>query len=490
MTLHIAPAFPVDRQATGAARPEARLAQALLACLAAIAVLGSCAGGPAKAAAGKPPESKEGKKIEVVQSAAALLEKGQASEAAEKLGQAAAASPSDPELKLAQAAALVSAGKLAEGRKIVDEVLAARPDYLHALNLGAALARFDNDQKARRSYLDRAKDVAPNDGDVLSAWGEYYLDIEDWNAAEGAFRRAVDASPSNPDASLGLGRVLYRQGKYKESEARLTAAIQMEPNSPLAYSDRSRARYRQGKYKEAAGDLDTAIAKAPNESWLYLERGRYRLDTRDLPGAESDFDKAIALDPGYFLSYAYRGGILEESGKDEAALADYRKVIQLYPDYWYAFESAGATAFRLGLWDESAVDFKKAYSASSTRYEYAIASALALWRSGKPKEASSYARGVAASIDRDKYGIYWNMLRLVQDQNDSSSELEVMIQKETHLDLKCAILFYLSEYWICRGKTQLAVKYLDLAAEMKRDGTLENRLIASERKRLSALSNG
>jgi tetratricopeptide (TPR) repeat protein len=493
MIVHIDHDAPVDHLPSGRARPVA----AVLAALAAIALFASCAGGAAKptpearpGSSGRPATVTQKTKIKTVESAAAMLEKGDAAEAADKLGALAAAAPGDPELKLAQSAALVSAGKLADARTCVDEVLADNPNNLHALSMGADLARFDGDQKARRSYLDRALAVAPKDPSVLTSWGEYYIDIKDWNRAESSFRNALTASPRSADASLGLGRALYRQGKYAEAETQLTKAIELEPASPLAYSDRSKARYQQGKYAEAETDLDTAISKAPDEAWLYIDRGRFRLDKEEFAGAESDFARAIVLEPDYFLPYALRGGIYEESGKDEAALADYRKVIALYPDYWYAFESAGATAFRLGLWAESAADFKRAYGASRQRYEYAIASALALWRSGKPKDASALALSVAPTIDRDKYAIYWNILRLIQDQNDASSELEVLIQKEKHLDLKCAMLFYLSEYWICRGKTDLAVKYLDLAAEMKRDGTLEYRLIAAERKRLAAASNG
>jgi tetratricopeptide (TPR) repeat protein len=479
-----------------------------IAAVIALSLLASCAGGPkgkasepaatrpegaqgAAAIQPKAPEpSPEQQRIQAVEAAAKLLDTGDAAGAAEKLGVLAAASPEDSGLKLAQLAALVSAGKLSEARAGVDALLAADPLNLDALSMGAELARFDGDDKARRSYLDRALAAAPTDDSVLGSWGDYYLDAKAWPKAEDFYRRALKAEPKNADASLGLGRALYREAKYAESEAQLTAAIELEPASPLAYSDRSRARYQQGKYKESEEDLDTAIAKAPDESWLYLDRGRSRLDKGDMKGAEADLDKAIALDPGYFLSYAYRGGIREEAGRDEEALADYRKVIALYPEYWYSFESAGATAFRLGLMAESAADFQKAYASAPDRYEYAIAAAIALWRSGKPKEASALAGRIAPGIDREKNGIYWSMLRLLQDQSDASAELELQIQAEKRLDLKCAMIFYLSEYWLCRGKDSLASKYLALGDEMKRDGTLEYRLLKAELKRLGQGPNG
>ncbi len=434
--------------------------------------------------------SPEQKRMQAVEAAATLLDKGDAAGAADRLGELAAASPSDTILKLAQVAALVSAGKLPEARAGVEAILASDPKDVRALTMGAELARFGGDEKARRSYLDRALSAAPADSSVLGAWGDFYLDAKVWPKAEDFFRRALAADPKSVDASLGLGRALYREAKYPEAEEQLSAAIASEPASPLAYSDRSRARYQQGKYKEAEEDLDIAVSKAPDESWLYLDRGRYRLDKGDMTGAESDFGRAIVLDPGYFLSYAYRGGIREETGRDMEALEDYRKVIALYPDYWYSFESAGAVAFRLGLWNESAAAFKQAYTHAPERYEYAIASAIALWRDGKPKDASSYAGSIAPGINREKYGIYWSMLRLIQDQRDDSNDVELNIQAEKKLDLKSAMLFYLSEYWMCRGKPDLASKYLSLGEELKRLGTLEYRMLQAERRRLGAGTNG
>jgi len=352
--------------------------------------------------------------------------------------------------------------------------------------MGAELATFAGDEKSRRSYLDRALAAAPTDAAVLSAWGDYHLDKKDWAKAEDFYRRSLRANDKSADATLGLGRALYRQAKYAESETQLSRAIELEPNSPLAYSDRSRARYQLGEYKEAEADLDLAVAKAPDASWLYLDRGRYRLEKGDKSGAEADFSKSIDLDPEYFLSYVYRAGIREETGRDEAALADYQAAIRLYPDYWYSFEGAGAAAFRLGLWSESAADFKKAFGFAPQRYEYAILAALSLWRDGKAREASAYAGSIAPAIDREANALYWNMLRLIQDQNDASAELETKIQAEKKLDLKSAMLFYLSEYWLCRGKTDLGLKCLGVSEEMRREDTLEYRLLKAERRRLAA----
>ena len=256
----------------------------------ALSLFGGCAGGPkpTSAAVGKEP-SAEQKRIQAVQSAETLLAKGDATAAADQLGLLAAASPADSDLKLAQAAALVSAGKLADARTTVDSILATEPANPRALTMGAQLARFGGDDKARRSYLDRALAAAPADAAVLVAWGDLYLDAKDWPKADDFYRRALASDPKSSDASLGLGRALYREAKYPESEASLTAAIALEPASPSptpigAARDTSKGntrkqkptstrRYRRPRmnlrstWTEAASASPRATSSTPGRTW-------------------------------------------------------------------------------------------------------------------------------------------------------------------------------------------------------------------------------
>ena len=389
------------------------------------------------------------------------------------------AEPNSSELKLMHAAALVSAGKLEDARTEV-ALLAAEPSNTKALAMAADLSRLAGDDEARRSFLDKALASSSQDPGVLTSWGQYYLDTKNWAMAEDFFRRALAVDAQNPDATLGLGQALFRESRFAEAETTLGEAIALDPTSPIAYDDRSRVRYQLGKVAEAGADLDRAVANAPDSAWMHLDRGRFLLDQSKRDLAIQDFSKAIELEPNYFLSYVYRAGIREEMGRDDLAILDYRKVISIYPEYWYAFDSAGAVAFRLGLWSESANDFGIAFQKSPSRYEYAIASAIALWRAGKAKDASTYAGGIAPTIDREKDGIYWAMLRLLQDQNDVSADLELKIQAETQLDLKAAMLFYLGEYWLCRDRPEIARACFGKSEDLQRRETLEYRLLQVE----------
>jgi len=148
------------------------------------------------------------KSVQTVETAAALLDKGDKSDAAaaaDKLGELAAASPANTDLKLAQAAALVSAGKLDDAIKGVEAILASGPTNIGALSMGAELARFKGDDKKRRSYLDRALATAPNDASVLSAWGAYSFDAKAWPKAEDFYKNLSQPIQKTQMPRSGLG---------------------------------------------------------------------------------------------------------------------------------------------------------------------------------------------------------------------------------------------------------------------------------------------
>jgi tetratricopeptide (TPR) repeat protein len=439
---------------------------------------------PEKGAAAKVPRTAQEKKIAEIQGVDKLLQNGNADAAVAKLDELSSSQPKTSELKLLKAAALASAGKLDEARSETNSVLAAEPNNVKAITMAANLAHFAGDEKTRKSLLDRGIVAGPTDPDVLTAWGQYLLDQKDWKTAEGYFRRAQVLDARNFDAALGLGQSLYRQARYPEAETALDNAVALDPASPFGYQDRSKVRYQLGKYDGAIKDMDDAIAKAPDSSWLYLERGRMRLNAGQKPEAIDDFTKSIQYEPDYFLPYVYRAGIYEETGNDEGARDDYTKILAIEPDYWYAHESLGAVNFRLAKWNDSAAHFKEAYNKAPDQYEYAILSGLALLRAGKNAEAKAWAGQVAPTIDRDKNGLSWLMLRLIQDQNDQSAELEIQIQSEKSLDDKAASLFYLGEYWLARGRDELAMKYFILCRDMQRVQCLEYRLLVPELKRL------
>ena len=436
--------------------------------------------------AGPVPESADpvAREIVTLDQIHALLAKGELKAALAKTEAYAADGPADLDRRLVLASVRASAGDLAGARAATEEAKALAPASAEPWFFAAELASWSGDQAGRKAALDKALALEPAHADALAAYGDLHWEAGAYAKAEDSYRRAFASDPTNLGALLGMGRAAYRKDDFKASAAFLDRAVAAHPTSSLAYSDRARARYKLGRYLEALDDLDSSVELDPDSAWHRLERGQLLLDFGRSDEALADFTRAIELDPADFLPYVYRAGIHEEAGRDKEALADYKKLLALEPDYWYANESIGTVAFRSGDWKTAREGFEAAFRMSPVQYEYAIMAAASLARSGDAEGARAFAEKVLPSIDREKFPAEWLALRLFYDRAASTSEIELRIGAEKRLDMKAALLVWLGEYWISKGRPELGATYIGLALELDRQGTIWHRLAEAEAKRL------
>jgi len=413
------------------------------------------------------------------------MEEGDYVSAESRLAGLVSGHPDNRSYPVLQAAVLLSLDRLDKARGILAQELAAWPDNVEALYALAELERFAGNAKAHRAAIEALLARDPGNPSAQAAMGDINYEGKSYLKAEANYTAALAVAPLNVDALLGLARVKYRRDDLKGSLELLDKAVSAAPANPLTYLDRSRVLYQVGRYEDCEADIDSAISLAPDSAWNYVERGRLYLDSGRFDLAMDDFNKSIGLDPEYFLPYVYRAAIFEESGADQSALEDYRKAASLYSDYWYSFESMGVLAYRIGSWKEAFEAFSKATAYTKAHSEYYVIAALSLLRSGDAKGAKEYAGKNLTKIDRDKTPLQWLALRLVYDQSDMTSELELGIGAEKSLDLKAGMLFYLGAYWVARGKVDLGAKYIGMSFDAGRIGTIEYRMAEAELARLA-----
>jgi tetratricopeptide (TPR) repeat protein len=445
----------------------------------------SCAGGP-PATVAPPPAELSAEELERLELDAifSLLEKGRMDEALSRLSVLEEKNPLNRDYPLLHASVLMSMDRLDDARSLIKAELAEAADNLAALYILSEIERFAGNAAAQKSALDALIKADPAHADGQAALGDLLYNGKNYRGAEEAYRKALGREEAHVEALLGLARVQYRREDVKGALDTLDKAKAAAPGDPIVRLDRSRILYELGRYDECESELDEAVRLAPDSAWNYVERGRLYLDTGRLAQAEADFSRSIELNPDYFLPYVYRAGIREEAGKDMEALADYKLITTIYPEYWYAFESIGVLSYRQGLWKEAQAAFDKAAASSSAHPEYYIAAGLALMRGGEARAAKDYASKALPKINRERNPAEWLMLRLIFDQTDMSSELELRIAAEKSLDLKSSMLYYLGAYWLGRGRTELGAKYIRMSYDDNRLGTVARRLAEADLKRL------
>ncbi len=232
-----------------------------------------------------------------------------------------------------RAKAMVEAGRIDEGARLLEEVLSDDPDNPRALGLSGTILFARGERERGLSRLERAAETAPgvieiqrNLANALHAAGR----LAD---AERAFRALLALEPDSVDAHYALANVLFARGDGAAAIAEYREAIRLGPDRPRVRVALGRTLATVGdlvsaeqQYREAL-DLDPGLAVAWNELGILIERaGRHS-------EALAHYARALDLDPrlaGALFNHAKLSAML---GELETAFEETRRLVDWYPDY-------------------------------------------------------------------------------------------------------------------------------------------------------------
>ncbi|GHU58622.1 hypothetical protein FACS189444_2570 [Spirochaetia bacterium] len=368
-------------------------------------------------------------------------------------------------IRLIRASVLNSAGRLKEGRTIVEEILAKEPANVEALFVLAALEGASGKEKEQRQLLEKIIAAQPAHIDALNELGNIALRARSLKTAAGYFDKVLAAAPDNGDALVGRAGV-YRYNREPQKAADLlTKAIRLYPQWAAPLSERARIYREQGYPAEALADMDRAVRLDPNNYWIAYDRGITLMDLRKKQEALVEFTRAISLDPETFLAYVYTAGIKDDNGDYEGAERDYTILTRLKPDYYFAWEGLGMLKMKQGLWAEARDAFLEAYKQAPQEHTYALLAAMNWMRAGKLSDPKQFLETSLRKVPRDTMEYY--MMRLYYELS-GDNEVAMRIEKEKGLDTKARMLYYLAHYYDVRGNANLANRYFLLCQEMNR----------------------
>ena len=265
--------------------------------------------------------------------------------------------PADP---LAQARALLDAGKATESESVLRGYLAAHPESADAhYLLGYALFREQKATESLAEFTAGAKFRAPR-ADELKVVAADYVMLGDYSDADKWFSQVVAETPNDADAWYLLGRTKYNENEFTAAISAFEHALTLRPkyveaenNIGLAWkelNDREKARAAfqaaidwQGdtpvdaqpflnlgrlladanNYEQATGLIIKAIALAPNNPSAHEELGKVYLAMNRLSEAESELEKAIALSPETSALHYKLGQILRKEGQADRAQQEF-----------------------------------------------------------------------------------------------------------------------------------------------------------------------
>ncbi|MFN0136140.1 MAG: tetratricopeptide repeat protein [Phycisphaerae bacterium] len=166
---------------------------------------------------------------------AAAIELNDEPRIADLLGRKAHASPDDPELRFAYAAALMRLRQWVLALPELRTVITERPEHVRAWhNLALALHALGSLSDARDAW-GRVIALSPSDLDSRARRAEILLDLGDWRnaAADLEFIIAADASATDAALNLALARLKLRE--FDAARAAIRPLLDIEPLKMTAH---------------------------------------------------------------------------------------------------------------------------------------------------------------------------------------------------------------------------------------------------------------
>ncbi len=178
-----------------------------------------------------------------------------------------AAPKADPTVELntaiAQAAQLAQGGKIAEARKIYEDLLVKYPSVYQLEGLIARTYAFENQPAKALEHVKVALEKAPTDVDLLVLHADLLMETGDKAGAKAILDGIDITQVKDPMPFVNAAIVTINEGKGDEAVAALTKLLAQFPSQNEIYYYRGRAYVVAKKYDEARADLEKFVAVAP-----------------------------------------------------------------------------------------------------------------------------------------------------------------------------------------------------------------------------------
>ena len=300
-----------------------------------------------------------------------ILEAGDAVAAEAELREIQRRWPGEINSRRVLALSLLAQGSNAAGIGMLEAVMAAAPDFAHAIVDLARAYRAQGRLQSAAALLRKALGVDPTLhegwhllGDLLTNLGDFaaakqafqsFIDTDargpilaeaalcmardDGKRAELIFRRILQENPNHIGALCGLAALSIGAGFYLDAQRLLQHALKQSAHMPLIRRGLAQAYLETGELgqAEAAVRHSLLIDGDAAPSWVLL--GSVLAHSMRQEEALDAYGTALNIDATQFRVELSRGHVLKTLGRRAAAEAAYRRCLQLKPDFGEAYYS-------------------------------------------------------------------------------------------------------------------------------------------------------
>jgi tetratricopeptide (TPR) repeat protein len=186
-----------------------------------------------------------------------------------------AAHPDHVELMVVGAAAKLALGREQEAFDDATAVLERQPNHEYAVALLAGLYRTRDEESRGIELIENALRASPDSVDLRVVLAQLLLDTDDKVRAEEELKRLIELQPSDLQHRRRLVAFYAAQGRSAEAEATLRGLIAQEPESVDNKISLVTYLANQRNLDTAEAELTALLAQSPNDAPLHLAAGQF-----------------------------------------------------------------------------------------------------------------------------------------------------------------------------------------------------------------------
>ena len=173
------------------------------------------------------------------------------------------------------------------------------------LGSGQLLAKSPRYKKAI-AYIERAKEIAPNNPDVYDALGDIYMSRNDASSAITNYNRALYLNPTSPVYQVKIGSIYTWARNLKEALTYFEKARSIDSTFAPVYTGLGAMYYLNGNYKLSKENYKKFLDLSGNNTSARVKYANALFKSRDFDGALTEIASILAVDKS--RPYMYRLG--------------------------------------------------------------------------------------------------------------------------------------------------------------------------------------
>lgn len=221
-------------------------------------------------------------------------------------------------------------GALAE----IDDLIAAQPRSVEALQLGAAAASQFGRQERALDYIDRAKALDPTNGTTYYYAANVYRSLGRTDDYEQAIRGAITGDELERDAKVELLRYYIDSEMKGDSASNKIAPLFESLVGQYTHDYELRMLYMSflaahRRWLPAAEQMEQAVAIHPEEASDYVMLARLYGSGEDLDGVLNATELGLQHHPQVVDLYLIQAGVFSRKENYDAALSTLRRALSV-----------------------------------------------------------------------------------------------------------------------------------------------------------------